>query len=92
MLVPSMDYVEDATKYSDSGFSKRHFWLEPANDSLYDPADDSTLHGLKWTIKVKGQFYEREDYPRGTYELEEKASKAKVFRYTWIKLLSSEAS
>lgn len=79
-------------KVSDTanGGLDKHFWLEPANDSLYNPEIDSTLTDLDWTIQVSGQFYEREDYARGMYELEEKAPKAKVFRYTSIKLLRSK--
>lgn len=61
-----------------------HFYIEPANESLELPANfDIEKHKLK----IKGQFYEKEDYPQGTVEMEEPMPKAKVFRYTELKIL-----
>ena len=61
-----------------------HFYIEPANKSLELPANfDAEKHKLK----IKGKFYEKEDYPQGTVEMEEPMPKAKVFRYTELKIL-----
>ncbi|MCL9805570.1 hypothetical protein NAT51_08550 [Flavobacterium amniphilum] len=65
-----------------------HFYLEPANDKLELP--DYFLP-YKHFLKIKGQFYERKDYPQGTVEMEEKLPKAKVFRYTEMKVIKNPA-
>ncbi len=39
-------------------------------------------------LKIKGQFYEKEDYPQGTIEMEEPMAKAKVFRYSELTILN----
>jgi hypothetical protein len=65
-----------------------HFYLEPANDKLEVP--DYFLPS-KHFLKIKGQFYERKDYPQGTVEMEEKLPKAKVFRYTEMKVIKNPA-
>jgi hypothetical protein len=78
-------------KWSDTSSSKDpHIFIEPANQKLYDPEGDTTLLNTLWTIQVIGQFYEEEDYPRGTFQTEEYAPKAKVFRYTDIKLIKGK--
>ena len=70
----------DTTK----NFLKFHFYIEPANKTLELPIYfDASKHKLK----VSGQFYEREDYPQGTIEMEEKMPKAKVFRYTSLEVI-----
>lgn len=62
-----------------------HFYIEPANKNLELPHHfDAFTHYLK----IKGQFYEKEDYPKGTVETEEPMSKAKVFRYTELEVLN----
>lgn len=61
-----------------------HFYIEPATKSLVLPSHfDAYTH----TLKLTGSFYQREDYPQGTIELEEPLPKAKVFRYTSIELV-----
>jgi hypothetical protein len=88
---PSWIRVQDAAKYSDTtkDFAQHHIFIEPAVPRLYDPLNDTALFGTKWTIRIKGQFYERDDYPRGTYQSEEHTEKAPVFRYTEIEAVSS---
>jgi hypothetical protein len=65
-------------------FIDLHFYIEPADSELdlpiyFDP--------FRHRLKIEGQFYEREDYPQGTVEMEEPLPKAKVFRYTKIKVI-----
>jgi hypothetical protein len=67
-------------------FLKLHFYLEPANDSLDIPL---YFEPYRHSVKIKGQFYEREDYPQGTVEMEEKMPKAKVFRYTELEVIDN---
>jgi hypothetical protein len=70
----------DTTK----NFLKFHFYIEPANKTLELPIYfDASKHKLK----VSGQFYEREDYPQGTIEIEGPMPKAKVFRYTKVEVI-----
>ena len=60
-----------------------YFYIEPADKTLELPIYfDAFRHGLK----IEGHFYEREDYPQGTIEMEEPMPKAKVFRYTKIEV------
>lgn len=77
--------TKDVIKYQDSGLVNHCIFIEPANSSIEIP------HNFKadsQKIIVKGQFYIREDYPRGTIETEDKLEKAKVFRYTNLKVVS----
>lgn len=80
---PNWIKPSDAVKYQDSNFLKQHIFIEAADSSLFFP--DGNLDIDKENILVTGQFYLREDYPKGTMEMEEALSKAKVFRYTKIK-------
>lgn len=67
-----------------TNYLKLHFYIEPANKSLELPTNfDAFRHRLKLT----GQFYENEDYPQGTIEMEEPMSKARVFRYSTLELI-----
>ena len=61
-----------------------HFYIEPANKTLELPI---YFDAYKHKLKVSGQFYEREDYPQGTIEMEEPMPKAKVFRYTKVEVI-----
>lgn len=82
---PEWITISDALKYSGTNaFFKHHIYIERATPSLYYP--DSNFEFNKQKVIVTGQFYEREDYPKGTIETEEKLPKAKVFRYTKIKV------
>jgi hypothetical protein len=76
---------KDLIKYQDSGLAKHCIFIEPA-DSTLDLPDNFQSASQK--IIVKGQFYAREDYPKGTIQTEETLEKAKVFRYTKIKVVS----
>jgi hypothetical protein len=77
-----------AKKKDDGNFQKKHIFIEPANSTLYYP--DSTFDFGKENIVVTGQFYQREDYPQGTRQFEERLEKAKVFRYTKIKVIKKK--
>lgn len=70
----------DTTK----NFLKLHFYIEPANNSLELPI---YFDAFRHSLKVSGQFYERENYSQGTIEMEEKMPKAKVFRYTKLEVI-----
>ena len=72
----------DTTK----NYLKLHFYIEPANNSLELP---SYFDAFRHKLKMTGQFYEREDYPQGTIEMEEKMPKAKVFRYSKIEVFDN---
>lgn len=72
----------DTTK----NYLRLHFYIEPADKSLELPIYfDAFRHRLKLT----GQFYEREDYPQRTIEMEEPMPKAKVFRYTKMEVINN---
>ncbi len=72
----------DTTK----NYLKLHFYIEPANKSLNFP---KYFDAFRHRLKVKGQFYEREDYPQGTVEIEEPRTKARVFRYTKFEVINN---
>lgn len=72
----------DTTK----NFLQLHFYIEPAHKVLELPM---YFDAFKHRLKVSGQFYEKEDYPQGTIEMEEKMPKAKVFRYTKIEVIQN---
>lgn len=76
---------KDMIKYQDSGLANHCIFIEPAYTTLDLP--DSFQPGTQKII-VKGQFYTREDYPKGTIQTEESLEKAKVFRYTKLKITS----
>lgn len=64
-----------------------HFYIEPADNSLELPV---YFDALRHKVRITGQFYEREDYPKGTIEMEEPFPKAKVFRYTKIEVIEKQ--
>jgi hypothetical protein len=72
----------DTTK----SFLKLHFYIEPLNKSLELPI---YFDAFRHRLKITGQFYEREDYPQGTIEMEEKMPKAKVFRYSKLEIIEN---
>ena len=71
----------DKKKFENKGLAKHCIFIEPADSTLNLP------NGLTENIKVTGQFYVREDYPKGYTEIEEPLDKAKVFRYTRVQIL-----
>lgn len=74
----------DFAKYQDNKLAEHCIFIEPAKDSLELPIYfDVSRH----RIKIKGQFYTRPGYPRGTVQTEELLEKAKVFRYTEIEVV-----
>ena len=70
----------DTTK----NYLKLHFYIEPANKTLELPI---YFDAFRHRLKITGQFYERDDYPQGTIEMEEKMPKAKVFRYSKLEVI-----
>lgn len=72
----------DTTK----NYLKLHFYIEPANKTLELPI---YFDAFRHRLKITGQFYEREDYPQGTIEMEEKMPKAKVFRYSKLEVIDN---
>lgn len=67
-------------------FIDKHFYIEPADSTLKIPI---YFQPYRHKVKVIGQFYEREDYPKGTIEMEDPMPKAKVFRYTKIEVINN---
>ncbi|MCB9032910.1 MAG: hypothetical protein H6553_03655 [Chitinophagales bacterium] len=67
-------------------FKDLYFYIEPADSTLEIPI---YFEPYRHKIKITGQFYEKEDYPRGTIEMEEPMPKAKVFRYTKLKVIDN---
>jgi hypothetical protein len=74
----------DRLKYDTGGLAKHCIFIEPADKNFFFPA---SFEPEKNKIIVKGSFYVREDYPKGTIETEEQLEKAKVFRYTEFKIV-----
>lgn len=69
----------DFAKYQYNKLAEHCIFIEPASENLELPIYfDASRH----RIKIKGQFYTRSDYPKGTVQTEEQLEKAKVFRYT----------
>ena len=61
-----------------------HFYIEPADKYLELPI---YFDAFRHRLKLKGQFYIKEDYPQETIEMEEPMPKARVFRYTKIEVI-----
>ena len=78
--------VADKIKYEDSGLAKHCIFIEPADSTLNIPV---SFDPLKQRIKINGQFYLQQGFPIGTLEGEEHLEKAKVFRYTSLKVVDS---
>ena len=74
------NYNSDSTK----NYYNLHFYIEPKEDELELPI---YFDAFRHRIKLKGSFYEKEDYPKGSVEGEEPMPKAKVFQYTEIKVI-----
>lgn len=78
--------IDNENNDTTKNYISLHFYIEPADKSLeLSNHFDASKHKLKLT----GQFYENEDYPQGTIEMEEPMPKAKVFRYTEIEVLEN---
>lgn len=58
-------------------------FIEPENKKLEVPF---YFDPMRHQLSLKGQFYMKPDYPNGTPESEEPLDKAKVFRYSEIKI------
>lgn len=79
--IQTKDNNNDTTKT----YIKRHFYIEPADKTLELPKH---FDAFKHKIRLRGQFYEKEDYPKGALETEEPMPKAKVFRYTKMQVIN----
>jgi hypothetical protein len=78
---------EDLKKSGDGRLSEHTIFLEPASPDLELPLYfDASRH----MVEVTGQFYIKPDYPKGTEETEEHLDKAKVFRYTDMKVFKKD--
>ncbi|WP_162304165.1 hypothetical protein [Chryseobacterium mulctrae] len=65
-------------------WGKKTIFIEPENKNIELPIYfDPSRHRLI----LKGQFYVYPDYPKGTPETEEPLKKAKVFRYSEMKII-----
>jgi hypothetical protein len=71
---------------TNKAFKDIYFYIEPADSTLEIPI---YFEPYRHIVKVTGQFYEREDYPQGTIEMEEPMPKAKVFRYTKLEVINN---
>lgn len=80
--IQSKDNENSDTK----NYLKLHFYIEPADKVLELPL---YFDAFRHRLKVTGQFYEREDYPQGTIEMEEPMPRAKVFRYTKFEVIDN---
>jgi hypothetical protein len=67
-------------------YLKLHFYIEPAHKTIELPI---YFDAFRHRLKVTGQFYEKEDYPKGTIKMEEPMPKAKVFRYTKVEVIDN---
>ena len=86
---PNWIRTEDNTSLNDTteNYLSLHFYIEPADEFLELPI---YFNPFEHRLKITGQFYEREDYPQGTVEMEEPMPKAKVFRYTKMDVMQNE--
>ena len=77
----------DLAKYKDTGKLSDHcIFIEPANSSLDLP---DTIGYSADAVQFTGSFYLYPGFPKGFVQSEDKAEKAKVFRYTAFKILRS---
>ena len=74
----------DFAKCQDNKLAEHCIFIEPGSDSLELPI---YFEASRHRIKIKGQFYTRPDYPKGTVQTEEQLEKANVFRYTEIEVV-----
>jgi hypothetical protein len=72
------------SRFQNSGLKQHCIFIEPENTQLELPL---YFDALRHNIKVQGQFYEKEDYPKGMIESEEPIDKAMVFRYAKLEVL-----
>jgi hypothetical protein len=76
----------DRIKYEkESTLSDHCIFLEPAASTLCLP---DFFDASKHNLIVKGQFYSKKDYPKGSIQTEQMLEKAKVFRYTEFSMIT----
>ncbi len=61
-----------------------YFYIEPAEKNLELPI---YFNAFRHILKISGKFYEKEDYLKGTIEMEEPMPKGRVFRYNKIQVV-----
>jgi hypothetical protein len=81
---PNWIRTDDLKLHAKDGMKNLYFYIEPADENLELPV---YFDAFRHYLKIKGQFYLKEDYPKGTVESEEPLPKAKVFRYTELEVL-----
>ncbi|MCA6065871.1 hypothetical protein JI747_001690 [Chryseobacterium sp. RG1] len=81
---PNWIRTNDLKSNVKDGIKNLYFYIEPADENLELPV---YFDAFRHYLKIKGQFYLKEDYPKGTVESEEPLPKAKVFRYTELQVL-----
>lgn len=81
---PNWIRTDDLKLHVKDGMKNLYFYIEPADENLELPV---YFDAFRHYLKIKGQFYLKEDYPKGTVESEEPLPKAKVFRYTELEVL-----
>lgn len=81
---PNWIRTDDLKLHAKDGIKNLYFYIEPADENLELPV---YFDAFRHYLKIKGQFYLKEDYPKGTVESEEPLPKAKVFRYTELEVL-----
>lgn len=81
---PNWIRIDDLKSHTDNGIKNLYFYIEPADKNLELPV---YFDAFRHYLKIKGQFYIKEDYPKGTIENEEYLPKAKVFRYTEMEVV-----
>lgn len=75
----------DRVKYQNSGLAAHCIFLEPADSSLNIPEN---FDAYRNKLQVKGQYYVIKGYPKGLVQGEEGIGKAKVFRYTELRMVN----
>lgn len=81
-VCPNWITISDFEKYQDDELGIHCIFIEPASEDLELP---SNFDPFKHYIQVTGQFYIKQDYPKGTMSGEQQPLyKAKVFQYTKI--------
>lgn len=85
---PNWIRTDDLELHPKDGIKNLYFYIEPADKNLELPV---YFDAFRHYLKIKGQFYVKEDYPKGTIENEEYIPKAKVFRYTEMEVADKPA-
>lgn len=80
---PNWIRTSDLKSNSKDKVKKTYFYIEPVDKNLELPI---YFDAFRHILKIRGQFYQKEDYPKGKIANEEPLSKTKVFRYTELEV------